>query len=87
MLRYQLWFDILREKKIDLVILDLNLGRKSGADILVDIKKNHPEQKVIMFTGETLGPFEKVLLERGALCCLPKDIGLLARTIQEILKK
>ncbi|PLX94008.1 MAG: Fis family transcriptional regulator [Desulfuromonas sp.] len=39
------------EEKIDLVLLDLNLGSKSGLDVLRQLKENDPEVLVIIITG------------------------------------
>ena len=42
---------ILREKPVDAVLLDLKLGNENGIDILKEIKKHKPNVPVFMITG------------------------------------
>ena len=42
---------ILREKNIDVVILDIKMPGMDGIDTLREIKKHHPLVEVIMLTG------------------------------------
>lgn len=39
------------QEEIDLVLLDLNLGKESGLDVLRELKENDPELLVIIITG------------------------------------
>jgi len=42
----------LKEEKFDAVLLDLNLGKESGLDVLTEILKINPNLPVVMFTAE-----------------------------------
>jgi DNA-binding NtrC family response regulator len=41
----------LKEEKFDVVITDLKMRDMDGMEVLKNIKKNHPETKVIMITA------------------------------------
>jgi len=43
--------DMVAEEEIDLVLLDLNLGKESGLDVLRELKEADPELLVIIITG------------------------------------
>lgn len=62
------------EKPFDIVILDVDLGDADGLDLLLDIKKQHPNLPVIIYTGQATG---KDMIERakknGANGFLTKD--------------
>ena len=51
----------LRQRIPDLVVLDIGLADEDGLRLLVDIKKEHPNVKVIMLTG--MGFVEDLLQE------------------------
>ena len=51
----------LRQRIPDLIVLDIGLGDEDGLRLLVDIKKEHPNVKVIMLTG--MGFVEDLLQE------------------------
>ncbi|HXF09967.1 MAG TPA: response regulator, partial [Desulfuromonadaceae bacterium] len=42
----------LKEDKWDAVLLDLNLGRENGLDVLTEIQKKHSQIPVVMFTAQ-----------------------------------
>jgi DNA-binding response OmpR family regulator len=43
--------DVLKVKPVDLILLDVNMPRMSGFEVLKYVKKNYPAVKVIMLTG------------------------------------
>ncbi|MCP5464517.1 MAG: sigma-54-dependent Fis family transcriptional regulator [Deltaproteobacteria bacterium] len=43
--------EVLADKEIDVVILDINLGQQDGLQVLSEIKKERPEVDVIMLSG------------------------------------
>jgi DNA-binding response OmpR family regulator len=51
----------LRQRTPDLIVLDIGLADEDGLRLLVDIKKEHPNVKVIMLTG--MGFVEDLLQE------------------------
>ena len=66
--------DKLAETQFDLVLLDLNIGKDSGIDLLPKIKRFDPEIEVIMLTGfETISSAVKAI-QVGAYDYLQKNI-------------
>ncbi len=61
---------------IDLVILDLELPGKSGVEIFPQIKKAQPNLKVLLSSGQPLGPAAEKLLDQGAVGFLQKPYDL-----------
>ena len=67
----------LREKPIDCVVLDINLGGEDGLQILANLKAMHPKLRVIMLTG--MGFVEDFLQEaqqKGADGYVSKELPL-----------
>lgn len=65
----QEFWELMKTQTPDLILLDLGLGGSTtvGVDICTQLKKNHPEIKVLIFTGEILN--EKLwvdVLDAGA---------------------
>ena len=52
---------LLRETPTDLVVLDIGLADEDGLKVLADIKKHHPNLRVVMLTG--MGFVEDLLQE------------------------
>ena len=78
----ELW-DLLKEQIPDMVLLDLGLGGSTtvGVDICASLRKNYPDLKVLIFTGEVLN--EKLwvdVLEAGADGIILKTGELLTAT-------
>jgi DNA-binding response OmpR family regulator len=55
---------ILKQGPIDLVVLDISLANEDGLKLLEDIKKDHPQLRVVMLTG--MGFVEDLLEEAHA---------------------
>lgn len=70
-------FDILNEKTIDIVILDIKLPKMDGLQVLKKIKREHPTIEVIMISGH--GDMQSVIeaMRLGAVDYLPKPFRLL----------
>lgn len=62
----------LKEDKFDAVLLDLNLGRESGLDVLDQIIKTQPNLPVVMFTAQGTVKNAVEAMRRGALDFLEK---------------
>jgi DNA-binding response OmpR family regulator len=80
---------LVKETKVDVVVLDISLAEEDGLKLLEELKRQHPTVRVIMLTG--MGFVEDLLQEaqqKGAdgyvSKVLPLDELLLA--IQRILK-
>jgi DNA-binding response OmpR family regulator len=52
---------VLRETRVDLVVLDIGLADEDGLKVLAKIKEHHPTLRVVMLTG--MGFVEDLLQE------------------------
>jgi len=70
-------FSILKENKIDLVILDIKLPEMDGLSALKIIKETYPETEVIMISGH--GDMGSVIeaMRKGAADFFPKPFRLM----------
>lgn len=68
----QVGLTALREEKFDAVLLDLNLGRENGLDLLVEIQRQSPEVPVVMFTAQGSVKVAVEAMRRGAVDFLEK---------------
>jgi DNA-binding NarL/FixJ family response regulator len=56
----------LRNIPVDLVILDINLKKGNGLNLIPEIKEIRPETQVIIFTNHTENAYRKRSMELGA---------------------
>ena len=68
----QLGLNWLKEDKWDAVLLDVNLGRENGLDVLVEIQKQFPQIPVVMFTAQGSVKIAVEAMRRGAVDFLEK---------------
>src|SRR5882724_3261427 len=68
----QLGLQWLKEDKWHAVLLDVNLGRENGLDVLVEIQKQFPEVAVVMFTAQGSVKIAVEAMRRGAVDFLEK---------------
>ncbi|MCM8529800.1 MAG: response regulator [Lentisphaeraceae bacterium] len=47
--------NILKEQNFDLVLTDIIMPDKEGIEIIIHIKKSHPQIKIIAMTGKKMG--------------------------------
>ncbi len=57
----------LKSTSFDLVLLDVNLDRESGLDLLLKIQMQAPGLPVVVFTAAATAPVELEAMRRGAL--------------------
>jgi NtrC-family two-component system response regulator AlgB len=62
----------LKEDKWDAVLLDVNLGRENGLDVLAEIQKQFPQVPVVMFTAQGSVRMAVEAMRRGAVDFLEK---------------
>jgi NtrC-family two-component system response regulator AlgB len=62
----------LKEETFDAVLLDLNLGRENGLDLLVTIQKQYPQIPVVMCTAQGSVKSAVEAMRRGAVDFLEK---------------
>lgn len=60
----------------DVVTLDLRLKHGSGINVLKDIKKHHPEIKVIVLANDDNRVYEDSCMRAGADCFFDKSFQL-----------
>jgi two-component system, NtrC family, response regulator AlgB len=68
----QLGLNWLKEDKWDAVLLDVNLGRENGLDVLMEIQKQFPQVPVVMFTAQGSVKVAVEAMRRGAVDFLEK---------------
>ncbi len=79
---------LLKEKTIDMVVLDLDLKSKSGLELLKDIKREMPEMPVLFLSVYPEEQFAVRTLKAGASGFMSKDAAPeeLVIAIRKILK-
>ena len=68
----QLGLNWLKEDKWDAVLLDVNLGKENGLDVLTEIQKQFPQLPVVMFTAQGSVKTAVEAMRRGAVDFLEK---------------
>jgi CheY-like chemotaxis protein len=68
--------------KIDLVLLDLNLPKANGADVIRALKEQRPETRIIVATGYLQPEVKEQLLQTGVMHYIHKPY-----LIDEVLEK
>jgi len=82
---------IYRQNPADLIITDLIMPNKDGIGVIIDLKKEFPNVKIIAMSGGGLNKPEGYLRgakKLGAACTLTKPIDRdeMLRTIKDVLK-
>jgi YesN/AraC family two-component response regulator len=82
---------VYRQKPADLVITDLIMPNKDGIGMIIDLKKEFPNAKIIAMSGGGLNKPEGYLKgakKLGAACTLTKPIDRdeMLRTIKDVLQ-
>ena len=65
--------DIVRRTALDLVLLDLNMPRKSGLETLVELKRDHPSLPVLIISGHCVQQYAPRLVKLGAAGFISKE--------------
>ena len=77
----------IKENQVDLAILDIKLKKRTGVEVLADIKKIAPATRAIMLTGyptvETTQ--ESYWLGASEYCVKPIDNEVLEETVERVL--
>jgi YesN/AraC family two-component response regulator len=82
---------LFREKPADLIITDLIMPNKDGIGMIIELKKEFPEVKIVAMSGGGLNRPEGYLRgaqKLGAACTLSKPINRqeLLRAVKDTLK-
>lgn len=73
--------ETLRSKKVDVVLLDINLGKDSGLDLCKHISENFPLVKILAMSMYNDESFITKMMKNGALGYILKNTGA-----EELLK-
>jgi DNA-binding response OmpR family regulator len=60
----------------DLIITDLRMPKKNGAEITEEIMKVKPDARILILTAHPTDPFAKKALEAGALSLVKKPFEI-----------
>lgn len=77
----------LEEQEFDLLLLDLDLPKVSGFDVLDVAAERHPALPVLILTGELDQCEPGALVGADALMEKPPDVALLLKTVDELLNE
>lgn len=78
--------DVIAEKSVDLILLDINLPDKSGFDICKEVKAQHPDIKIIALTMYDNAGYISKMIKAGVDGYLLKNTGRdeLLKAIREV---
>lgn len=81
--------EILRERRIDVVVLDIKMPGIDGIDTLIKIKENHPSVEVILLTGHASVDSAVEGLKLGAFDYMtkPSRISEIIAKVEEAFEK
>ena len=84
-------FEKIKPNNFDLIFLDINLGEKDidGLEILKQIKKIYPNQKIYMITGFSINEETESFIEKNSLGLFLKPFRLkkLVNIVREVLSE
>jgi DNA-binding NtrC family response regulator len=71
--------------RYDLILIDLRMPEKNGAEVTKSIHNKHPDSKILIITGYPNDPLAKRALDYGALSLLKKpfEIGKILDFLRE----
>jgi len=80
-------FPIVDKKKIDLMLLDIQMKKVDGFEVLQYVKKKHPAIKVVMLTGfsEMANAVKARSMGAEGFISKPYDLFNLLETIKSVL--
>ncbi len=79
---------ILSDKKVDLVITDINMPGMNGLDLLIEVNNRYPDTGVIIMTAYPSNTFEREAMMGGSLRFVEKpfDIKDMREIVGDVLK-
>ncbi len=85
---YEEAVEFLKKHRVDLVISDIKLPGKDGFDLLLWVRENQPETRVILITAYGSPAFKEKAQKSGALLYIekPMDLNQLLRIIGKIFQ-
>ena len=81
--------EVLNQLPFDLVITDVRMPEVSGLDLLVEVKRQYPQTKVIIMTAYGTSDVQKEAADRGCFEYIEKpfEINELRQLILDALRK
>jgi DNA-binding response OmpR family regulator len=78
---------VLAEEPVDVVLLDLHIGRERGLDLLRELRRDRPEVAVALLTGspQERSPDEEA--KADAVISKPFEIDELGRTVRRLAER
>jgi len=61
------------DSALDLIIMDINLGAKSGLQATRELKKHHPGLEIALLSSHDLPEYRQAALSFGASCLISKN--------------
>jgi DNA-binding NarL/FixJ family response regulator len=58
--------DVLSRRKIDIILMDVQMPGKNGLETTIEVKQKYPEVKVLALTGEKAGSIITKMIDAGA---------------------
>ena len=68
-------FELIEHLEVDVLVLDIDIGKPNGIEITALINKSHPETKILILSMMGLHDFVIQALEKGAIGFLLKNTG------------
>ena len=75
---------VLAEEPVDVVLLDLHIGRERGVDLLRELRRDRPEVAVALLTGSPQERFPHEEAKADAVISKPFEIEELGRTVRRL---
>jgi two-component system KDP operon response regulator KdpE len=76
----------LADPEIDVVLLDVHLGRESGVDFLAEVREQHPGLPVVLLTG-SVGTADLDGVEADAVIAKPFEPAELTDTVRKLASR
>lgn len=70
--------ELLARTRVDVVLLDLSMPRRSGLEVLPEIRDRYPATRVVVLSGYPATVFEARVVQLGAVAYLHKECDPLA---------
>ncbi len=64
--------DLAANESFDIIFMDVRMPEMNGIDAFRVIRKQRPQQKVVMMTGYAVDELIQTALDEGAIACLRK---------------
>ncbi len=78
-------FDVVGKQSVDIVLMEMDIPSVNGVTALRRLKKEHPDVKVVMFSGQSEDVYAISTLKAGASGYLSKTVPV--EMIEEALQK